>query len=155
MESPQREKTQNDAQDRQPQDLRFIGLIINSIVHSFNNEIGVIRGYADLSLKAVAPDSRAYSYLKNIIDGADSVKVLSEKMRVFGKQARQDLKCIQIGPIVEEAADSLKGSSESPVKMVLNIEPECADAPADAGQIRQAGIKLFFRIFLPLAPGQA
>jgi len=142
MESPQREKTQNDARDRQPQDLRCIGLIINSIVHSFNNAIGLIHGYADLSLKAADPDSRVYSYQKNIIDGADSLKELSEKMRVFGKQARQDLKRVQIGPIVEEVADSLRGSSESPVKMVLNIEPECADAPADAGQIRQAVINL-------------
>ncbi len=62
------------SQGRGAENQRFVGLIINTIVHSLNNTIGLIRGYADLSLRAAEPDGRVYPYLKHIIDGANSLE---------------------------------------------------------------------------------
>ena len=67
MQEADKEQIPNSSQDLQMQNLRYMGLIINIIVHDFNNAIGLIRGYADLSLRATEPDSRVYPYLKHII----------------------------------------------------------------------------------------
>jgi len=142
MERSKQEKTQNDAQCRQSQELRSIGLIINSIVHSFNNAIGVIRGYADLSLRATDPDSCIFSYQKNIIDGTEFMKELSEKMRIFGKQAKQDLKLVQIHSVVEEVVNSFEVSLTLPIKIQQDIDTTCGPVLADADQIQQAVINL-------------
>src|SRR3989338_1443620 len=142
MERPDQRNVQNDAQGRLPQDLSSIGLIINSIVHSFNNAIGLIRGYADLSLRATDPESRIYPYLKNIINGTDAMKELSEKMRVFGQQAKKDLQLMKIHPIVEEAVNAFTRSLAPPVQIRQDIDAHCGEILADADQIRQAVINL-------------
>jgi len=142
MEELDKNKTQSASQDQKLRELKSIGLIINAIVHSFNNAIGLIRGYADLSLRVTDPDSRGYPYLKNIIDGTDSVKELSEKMRIFGKQEKQDLKVTQIHSIVEEAINLFAMSLASPIKIQKNIDATCGAILADADQIHQVVVNL-------------
>lgn len=141
MERSAQGNRHNDARDRYPQDPGSIGLIINTIVHSFNNAIGLIRGYADLSLRATDPENRIYPYLKNIIQGTDAMKELSERMRIFGKQAKKDLQLMQIHPIVEEAVHAFTGAAPS-VKIRQDIDTHGGKVLADAGQIRQVVISL-------------
>ena len=142
MESPRQENQRNAIPRQLPQDLSSIGLIINTIVHSFNNSIGLIRGYADLSLRATDPDNRIYPYLKNIINGADAMKELSEKMRIFGKQAKKDLQRMRIHSIVEEAVNTFAKSLEPPANIQQDIDVRCGEILADAGQIRQVVVNL-------------
>src|SRR3990167_5248120 len=136
MERPEQGREQNDTQGQQWRDPRLAGLVIHSIVHSFNNAIGLIRGYADLSLRLTAPDNRIYPYLKNIIDGTDSMKELSEKMRIFGKQTKQNLKLMQIHPVIEKAVHAFTRSLPSSIKIQQDIDIDCGEVLADSDQIK-------------------
>jgi len=137
MENSQEKQVSGGLQAQSSDDLKFIGLIMNTVVHSLNNTIGLIHGYADLSLRAADPDSRVYPYLKNISDGADSLKELSEKMRIFSKQEKQDLTLMNIHVLVEEAVNSFAASLTSSVEVQKNIDPACGTVLADEAQIRQ------------------
>jgi len=142
MQDSDKEQNPIPAVDQQAQNLRYVGMIINAIVHSYNNSIGLIRGYADLSLRATEPDNRIYPYLKNIIEGADSVKDLSEKMRILGKQEKQDYKLIPIAPVVEGAVNSFSKSLSSPDKIQSDCDSACPAVLANADQIQQVVINL-------------
>jgi len=114
MDGLEKKKMQGVAQDRQLQELKFIGLLVNGIVHDFNNAIGIIRGYADLALRATSSSDRSYVYLKEIIEGADLSKDLAEKLRVFTKQKKSEFKLINIHSIVEETIKIFEGSGKNP-----------------------------------------
>lgn len=143
MEGLEKETMQEAAQDRQLQELKFIGLLTNSIVHDFNNAIGIIRGYADLALRATSSGDKCHDYMKLIIEGADSAKALAEKLRVFTKQTKSELKPINIHSIVEETIKNFKESSAVPIDIQQDIDVRCTAVLADADQIQQTVINLY------------
>jgi len=142
MEGLDKEKMQGAVQDRQLQELKFIGLLANSIVHDFNNAIGIIRGYADLALRAPSSSDHNHAYLKQIIEGADSAKELAEKLRIFTRQKKPDFKLINIHSIVDEAVIIFKESLATPIDLQQDIDTMCTAVLADADQIQQAVINL-------------
>jgi signal transduction histidine kinase len=142
MQETGKERDPSSSRDPQMQNLQYVGLIINAIIHSFNNSIGLIHGYADLSVRVTEPDSRAHRFAKNIIDGVNSLKELSDKMVIFGKQEKQDYQLIPIQPIVERAINSLSMPATSSDKIQSDLDPACGAVLADADQIQQVVINL-------------
>jgi len=142
MEELDKERMQGATPDRQMQELKFIGLIANGIVHDFNNAIGIMRGYADLALRATPSSDHYHAYLKQIIEGADSAKNLAEKLRIFTRQKKPDFKLINIHSIVDEAVIIFKDSLAAPIDLQQDIDTMCGAVLADADQIQQAVINL-------------
>jgi len=142
MEGLEKEKMQGVAQDRQLQELKFIGLIASGIVHDFNNAIGIIRGYADLALRATPSSDHNHAYLKQIIEGADLSKDLAEKLRIFTKQKKPNFELINIHSIVDQAVIIFKESLAATIDLQQDIDTMCTAVLADADQIRQAVINL-------------
>ena len=169
MNKSENEKKQLDAQLQQLQELKFIGLIAGGIVHSFNNVIGVIRGYADLALRSTSSSDSNHDYLKHIIEGAYSAKNLADKMRTFARQKKLDLKLISIHPVVKQAIKIFEGSRSfsptphdkskttvkntptgqifkespaAPIDIQQDIDTMRATVLADADQIQQVVINL-------------
>jgi len=142
MEGLEKEKMQGAVHDRQLQELRFIGLISSGIVHDFNNAIGIIRGYADLALRATSSSDCNHDYLKQIIEGADLSKELAEKLRIFTRQKKPDFKLINIHSTVDQAVIMFKESLSAPIDFQQDIDTMCAAVLADADQIQQAVINL-------------
>lgn len=124
------------------QELKSIGLITNDIVHSLNNAIGVMRGYADLSLRAADPADSICPYLEEIISGADSAKELVEKLRVFSRQAKPDFQRQHVQPIIKDALEASHAAHVLPVKIDQELDPACGKVLADARLIRQLAINL-------------
>jgi len=142
MEGLNKEKMQGAVQNRQLQELKYIGLIANGIVHDFNNAIGIVRGYADLALRATPSSDHNHAYLKQIIEGADLSKDLAEKLRIFTRQKKPDFKLINIHSIVDEALIIFKESLATPIDIQQDIDTMCGTVLADADQIQQAVINL-------------
>lgn len=142
MQATDKGQSPSPSQDQQKQNLRYVGLIINSIIHSFNNSIGLIQGYANLSLRAAEPDSRIHNYAQSIMDGAKSVQELSNKMQILSGQENQNYQSIPIQSVVEEAMKSLPMSLTSPTKIQSDLDSSCGDVLADADQIKQVVINL-------------
>ena len=136
------EKIQNDKQCQQSQELKHIGLLAGGIVHSFNNAIGVVRGYADLALRAASPSDDNFAYLEKIIKGADAAKELAGKMLIFTRQKKPEFKPIKIQSIIEEAINSFSMSLTSSVKVQQDIDPTCRSVLADTDQIQQVVVNL-------------
>ena len=124
------------------QELKSMGLITSDIVHSFNNAIGVIRGYADLSLRATDPADGIYPYLEQIISGADSAKELMEKLRVFSRQEKPNFQWQHIQPIIKDALETSQAVHTPPVQIAQEMDPACGKVLADAHFIGQMAINL-------------
>jgi len=142
MEGLDKEKIQGAAQDQQLQELKFIGLIVSGIVHDFNNAIGIVRGYADLALRATPSSDHNHAYLKQIIEGVDLSKDLAEKLRIFTRQRKPDFKLINIHSIVERAINIFNESLSAPIDIQQDIDTMCTAILADADQIQQVVINL-------------
>lgn len=143
MEQSKQDKTQNDAQYWQLQELKSIGIIANNIVHDFNNVIGVIRGYADLALRATSADDRSRAYLTHVIEEADTAKELAEKLRIFSGQEKLDYKLIDIPSVAEQAIKIFRESVPTTIEFQQDIDTTCGAVLGDADQIQQAVINLF------------
>ena len=142
MNKFENEKEQLDRQLQRLYEVKCIGLIAGNIIHSFNNVIGVIRGYADLALRATSSRDRSHAYLKQVIEGVDSAKDLAEKLRIFTKQKKPDFRLIGIHPIVEQTIKTFRESLPAPIDIQQDIDATSAAVLADAGQIQQMVINL-------------
>lgn len=142
MNKPENEKKQSDAQFRQLQELKFIGLLAGGIVHSLNNVIGVIHGYADLALRATSSSECSYAYLEQIIKEAVLAKDLAGKIGVFARQKKPDFKLIDIHPIVGQEIKIFRESLPASIDIQQDMDMTGTIVLADAGQIRQVVINL-------------
>lgn len=124
-----------DEQRRQCQELKYIGLITNGIVHSFNNVIGIIHGYADLALRLSSPNDRNHEYLKQIIEGAESAREIAERIRIFTKQKEPNNQVLQIGPVIERSITRFRGSLPASIEVLQDINAADAAVVADRDQI--------------------
>ena len=142
MNKFENEKEQLDIQLQQLQELKCIGLIAGSIVHSFNNVLGVIRGYADLALRTTSSSDRRYADLKQVIEGVDSAKDLAGKLRIFTKQKKPDFKLINVHSIIGQSIAIFRKSLPASIDIQQDIDTTCGIVLADTVQIQQMVISL-------------
>lgn len=136
------EKLEIAEQLQQAQKMESIGTMASGIAHSFNNILGAIRGYVEMTIKKLPSDGQEYSNLKEVIDGVDEAKEFIAKMLDFSHQDKHDLRAIHMHSIVQDALELFNASLIRPVEIRQNIETLCGAVLADANQIKQLILNL-------------
>lgn len=124
-------------QSRQIQKLEAIGTLAGGIAHEFNNILGVILGYADMTRDDVAADSLARRNLNEIIQAGDRAKELIEQIMVFSRHTEQTRHPLQLHLIVKEVVRFLRSSLPSTIAIKADIKPNTGAVLADPSQIHQ------------------
>jgi len=83
------------------QKLESLGLIAGSIAHNFNNLMGGIFGYIDMSIDA-SKDVTVTRYLSKAVSSLDRVKVLTAQLLTFSKGGGPKQKNTPLIPFVRE-----------------------------------------------------
>jgi len=138
----EKEKANLEAQLRQSQKLESVGTMANGIAHTFNNVLGTIRGYADMSLKVTPPETRVYLYLKHIIKGTATAKELADDMLMFSRNETQNFRLTDIESIVQEAIKLFKVSFMDTVTLHINLETISGKIFLDPNQIEHTVMNL-------------
>jgi signal transduction histidine kinase len=126
----------------QSQKLESIGTMANGIAHNFNTILGAIRGFVEMALADIPPDTRISSDLNRAVEGIEDANELSKKMLLFGRRQEKSLELVEIDPIIKESIDMFKASMTMSIKIDQKINAVRAVVLANANEIKQVIMNL-------------
>ena len=131
------ERTTLEAQLRQSQKMEAVGRLAGGVAHDFNNMLGVILGYADITLRKMSPIDPLRRNLTEIRDAAQRSADLTQQLLAFSRQQ-------VIAPRVIDLNDRLKGMERllqrvigEDVALEFVLAPDAWPVSMDPSQVDQ------------------
>lgn len=109
---------------RQAQKMETIGTLAGGIAHDFNNILSSVLGFTELALDAVEKETRVEEDLREVYAAGLRAKDLVTQILTFARQSDENVKPIQIGPIVEEVLKFVRSTIPTTIEIRHNIESE-------------------------------
>jgi two-component system, cell cycle sensor histidine kinase and response regulator CckA len=126
-----------EAQLRQAQRMEAVGRLAGGVAHDFNNMLGVIIGYSDLSLGLIEPESPAKRYMEQIKKAAHRAVGLTRQLLAFSRQEIVFPKIIDLNDVVQNLTTMLQRLVGEDVAMSFRPTVPLGSINADPGQIEQ------------------
>jgi len=128
---------------QQAQKMEAIGTLAGGIAHDFNNILMTIIGYAEIMEMFDLPeDSPIRPSLKEVLKAANRAKNLVQQILTFSRQTEQEMKPLQLSPIVKEALKFLRASLPSTIEIRQEIKSDTGTVLADPTQMHQVLMNL-------------
>ena len=108
----------------QAQKMEAIGTLAGGIAHDFNNILTSILGFTELALEEVEEDSSMEDGLREIYAGGNRAKELVKQILTFARQSEEEIKPIQIGPVMSEVIKLIRSSIPATIEIRASIETE-------------------------------
>jgi len=99
--SAESEKENLQKQLLQTQKLEAIGVLAGGVAHDFNNILGAIIGYAEISLEDLPADSATCRNIEKILDAAQRSSRLTRQLLIFARKQASSPKIIDLNESVE------------------------------------------------------
>ncbi len=131
------EQRRLEAQLRQAQKMETIGTLAGGIAHDFNNILFPVLGHTEILLQDVPETNPIHDRLKKIYAGGIRARDLVRQILIFSRQDTNELKQIQIQPIIEEALAFVRASIPATIDIRKDISPDCGVVMANPTQIHQ------------------
>ncbi len=122
---------------QQLQKMEAIGTLAGGIAHDFNNILTAVFGYAELAILHSANLPVLHRNLGGILEAARRAKALVQQILLFGRQGEQELKPLQIRPLIKEALKMLRSSLPTTIRIVTRLQGDFANVLANPTQIHQ------------------
>ncbi len=113
--------------------------LVRGMAHEIKNPLGGIRGAAQLLAREL-PDSSLEEYTQIIIDEADRLRNLVDKM--LGPRQTLNRRPINIHEVLERVAKLITAESKGAVTFIRNYDPSIPEFPADTEMLIQAVLNI-------------
>jgi len=130
------ERKKLEIQLRQAQKMEAIGTLAGGIAHDFNNILSGVIGYAELALEEVERGTTLEKDIRRVLEAGTRAKDLVNQILAFSRQQDQELRPMQIGPVIKEALKLLRASIPSTIDIRQDIRGDLL-VMADPTQIHQ------------------
>ena len=137
----EQEKQNLETRLQQAQKMEAIGTLAGGIAHDFNNILMAVLGYTEMALDDAEDGGLLHNNLQEVLVAGNRAKDLVKQILAFSRQAEQELRPVQVGPIVKEAIKLLRASLPSTVEIEQDIQSPSATL-ADPTQIHQVLMNL-------------
>ncbi len=107
---------------RQAQKMEAIGTLAGGISHDFNNILGIILGYSELTLLDTLPGTQQHANLEEIRKASYRGKELVKQILAFSRKNKKEKVPLQICLILREALKLLRPALPSTIEIRLDIE---------------------------------
>ena len=111
-----------EAQILQMQKMESIGRLAGGIAHDFNNILGIILGYADLSLANLGRDDETFAYMEEIKKAAKKSTGLVRQLLTFARKQAVSPRRINLNETITGMLDMLRNLLEENIE--LHWQPE-------------------------------
>ncbi|MGC8493063.1 MAG: response regulator [Syntrophobacteraceae bacterium] len=130
-----------EARMRQAQKLEALGTLAGGVAHDFNNILGIIMGYAELSRMETEEGSSLADNLREVLNASERAKELVKQILTFSRMSEQCTLPLQLGTTVKEAMKILRPSLPSTIEIKTEVSSKSA-VLADPTQIHQVLMNL-------------
>jgi two-component system cell cycle sensor histidine kinase/response regulator CckA len=140
-----RDMTQETSLERQliqSQKMEAIGTLAGGIAHDFNNILSAIMGYAELALYEVSDRGRSRHDIEEVIKAGNRARDLVKQILTFSRKTEQELKPLNINPLLKEALKFLRASLPSTIDIQADIKSQAANVLCNPTQIQQVVMNL-------------
>lgn len=122
------------------QRLESVGQLTGGIAHDFNNLLTVIAGNLQVleERPAVANDALAGETVDAAARATRRAAELTRKLLAFSRRQVLQPSRVDAGALVRSLADMLRRTLDQRIEIELDIEADCPDCWADAGQLESA-----------------
>ncbi len=127
---------------RQSQKMEAIGKLAGGIVHDFNNILGVIIGYVDLTLGSLAAGSTEEHNLKRVMAASVRAKDLAKQLLIFSRNGDNDRKPLWLNEEVGEALKLMRATMPAGIEFREDIVSSSRPVMADKYELQQVIMNL-------------
>ncbi len=106
----------------QAQKLESIGNLAGGIAHDFNNILSAIMGFTEIVLDGVEKGSNVEDCLQEVYKAGKRAKDLVKQILTFARQSDEELKPIQVKPLIKEALNFLRSSIPTTIEIKQKIK---------------------------------
>jgi PAS domain S-box-containing protein len=126
----------------QSQKMEVVGRLAGGVAHDFNNILTTIRGYGDLLLERVEPDSPAWDAVQHIRRSATRAAALTEQLLVFTRRRPPQPRVVQLNDVLRHMGGLLRRVIGEDIKLDLKLDARLPNVKVDPGQIEQMVLNL-------------
>ncbi|MGD0586712.1 MAG: ATP-binding protein, partial [Oryzomonas sp.] len=136
------EKQHLTAQLHQSQKIESIGRLAGGIAHDFNNLLTPILVYAEMVKNHLAPGSRDFDRVANIMHAADKARVLTQQLLSFGRKQLLEIKTVDLNGVISSFHDILRRTIRENIAIQVHLSEEAYGIRADKNQLEQVIMNL-------------
>jgi len=122
---------------RQAQKMEAIGTLAGGIAHDFNNILGVIMGYADLTMDKSEDSKVVLNNLKHIMSASVRAKDMVNQILAFSRKDDSTMSPINIVELIKEVITFLRSSIPTTIEIKSNVETNLELTYGNTTQINQ------------------
>jgi PAS domain S-box-containing protein len=127
---------------RQAQKTEALGTLAGGIAHDFNNILASVLGYTELALDEVKEEERVRGFLEEVLVAGDRARNLVRQILTFSRLSAQEMRPIQIDPLVREAVKMLHSTIPENIVVREKTTDNSLSVHADPTQIYQVIVNL-------------
>lgn len=137
LKRTEQERKEYERRIQQLQKMEAIGTLAGGIAHDFNNILAAVFGYAELAIIRSGSNQVLHRNLGGILEAAKRAKELVQQILLFSRQGEQELKPLQIRPLIKESLKMLRSSLPTTIKIKQQIHGDFENVLANPTQIHQ------------------
>jgi len=125
------------AQFLQSQKMEAVGVLAGGVAHDFNNLLTVIRGYAEILLESLPPNSPMHGDVEQILKAGKQAASLTAQLLAFSRKQMLQPKALMLNDIIGDVGKMLRRLLGEDIDLVFRTQPDLGLIHADPGQIQQ------------------
>ena len=129
-------------QFQQAQKLESVGRLAGGIAHDFNNLLTVINGYADISLKELAPPDPMHEMIGEIRKAGRRAAELTRQLVLLSRKQITQPTVVNLNDIITEVEKMLARVIGEDIRLESVLSPSLGCVLADPGQLHQVLMNL-------------
>jgi predicted ATPase/signal transduction histidine kinase len=127
---------------RQAEKMESVGRLAAGIAHDFNNVLAGVFAYGEMLFDETPERSPLKRYAQNVLTAATRGRALVEQILAFSRSQRGKRAPIDIGPVVAETLELLRGSLPAAIRLEASAPQLPLVVIGDATQLHQVVMNL-------------
>jgi len=124
-------------QQRQSQKMEALRTLAGGIAHEFNNVLGTIVGFAELTMDLLPEDSRGRYNLKKVLSASDRAAEMVDQILSFSSREEKEYKPVYLNNILKEVLFLIRSSLPPTIEIQTDIKENRSRVSANLIHIHQ------------------